>query len=128
MATIEKDAPEKAQALLNTLRPLQPVLAGFAHRNRNQHHGARWWAEFGMLRRQVGRLVLELQEGLGDVRNDGKKEKRRDRGAVAVAVAMDRALDRTIWLRDVSISRCYLYGFNFPPHTSSVLSQSPRSA
>lgn len=45
---------------LEALAPLGPLLAGFNHRNRNQHRGARWWGAFGMLRRHAAKLVGEL--------------------------------------------------------------------
>lgn len=48
-----------AQAL-SRLEPLQPILAGLTHRNRNQHRRATWWRAFGLLRRNCSKLVEDL--------------------------------------------------------------------
>lgn len=53
------------QSALETLAPLEPTLAGFARRNKNQHRRARWWASFGMLRRGTSRLLVELVAAAG---------------------------------------------------------------
>ncbi|KAH7041123.1 uncharacterized protein B0I36DRAFT_358321 [Microdochium trichocladiopsis] len=53
------------QRALDQLAPLEPMLAGFARRNKNQHRRARWWASFGMLRRDVNKLLVELVGAAG---------------------------------------------------------------
>ena len=57
--------PEKAKELAE----IQKLLSLAWHRNKNQHRRSRWWGEFGVLRRGVGRLMAEVEgreaEGVG---------------------------------------------------------------
>ncbi|KAK8138934.1 hypothetical protein PG984_002314 [Apiospora sp. TS-2023a] len=93
---------------LQLVRPLQPLLAGFNQRNKNQHRVATWWASFNMLRRHVTKWADELDRqakarpkkrkrtaggGDGDDKKDG------DGGPAEV---------RALWLRDVLVPKCYL--------------------
>ncbi|KAK7965086.1 hypothetical protein PG996_000554 [Apiospora saccharicola] len=93
---------------LQLVRPLQPLLAGFNHRNKNQHRVATWWASFNMLRRHVTKWADELdrqakarpkkrKRTAGDGDGDGKKDG--DGGSAEV---------RALWLRDVLVPKCYL--------------------
>ncbi|KAI1483918.1 hypothetical protein F4774DRAFT_1782 [Daldinia eschscholtzii] len=94
------------QDALDGLQPLQPVLRGFNHRNKNQHRRAAWWAPFGMLRRHVERLVDELLEAAAAASNKSKSKKRQrgdDGGGVERKVK-----GHVEWLRDVLVPKCYL--------------------
>ncbi|KAI1105873.1 hypothetical protein F4804DRAFT_302743 [Jackrogersella minutella] len=89
---------------LEKLQPLQPVLRGFNHRNRNQHRRAAWWAAFGMLRRHVDKCADELLDAAAAAtKSRGKKKRRRDDGAAEVKVQ-----DHVVWLRDVLVPKCYV--------------------
>ncbi|KAI0406613.1 hypothetical protein F4802DRAFT_87515 [Xylaria palmicola] len=112
-----------AQALAR-LEPLQPVLAGIAHRNRNQHRRAAWWRSFGMLRRHCARLVGELvvaaataaaaarRSAARAARAEKSKRRRREKEKL-VAAGVDAETDvvvarHAVWLRDILIPVCYL--------------------
>lgn len=102
-------------AALELVRPLQPLLAGFAHRNRNQHRGARWFASFAMLRRHVDKLADETaaRAARPPRMNPQKKKKKPDprRREAAVEGGGDDdgpAPRRARWLRDVLVPKCYL--------------------
>lgn len=104
-------------AALDLVRPLQPLLAGFAHRNKNQHRGARWFASFAMLRRHVDKLADETA-ALAAARppNKEKKKKKKNqqsaqphrRDEEAEGGEDDPAPRRARWLRDVLVPKCYL--------------------
>ncbi|CAJ2509890.1 Uu.00g057900.m01.CDS01 [Anthostomella pinea] len=121
--------PPHQQALAR-LQPLQPVLWGFAHRNRNQHRYGFWWGAFGMLRRSTDKLVDDLLSSLPPssrssvAANDrssakakvGKKRKRAAEDGTGKARkgnggdggASEAATDRRAsWLLDVLVPRCY---------------------
>ncbi|KAI1212984.1 uncharacterized protein F4807DRAFT_412437 [Annulohypoxylon truncatum] len=94
---------------LDKLQPLQPVLRGFNHRNRNQHRRAAWWAPFGMLRRHVDKLVDELFDGAAATAAKSKKNKKRKRGEDSSEDRAERkARGHVKWLRDVLVPKCYL--------------------
>ncbi|KAI1131566.1 hypothetical protein F5Y10DRAFT_52114 [Nemania abortiva] len=122
---------------LSRLEPLQPVLAGLAHRNHNQHRRAAWWRCFGMLRRNCARFVEELVSAVAAARKDAakaakaakakSKKRRREElasgeratpmgGKDGLSVAgTDADMERdenvarhAIWLRDVLVPKCYL--------------------
>ncbi|KAI1429336.1 hypothetical protein F5Y12DRAFT_481836 [Xylaria sp. FL1777] len=71
-AKVEEAATPYAQAL-SRITPLQPILAGLAHRNRNQHRRAAWWRHFGMLRRNCARLADELVSADAAARKDAAR-------------------------------------------------------
>ncbi|KAI1467213.1 uncharacterized protein F4812DRAFT_465281 [Daldinia caldariorum] len=111
------------QDALDGLQPLQPVLRGFNHRNRNQHRRAAWWAPFGMLRRHVEKLVDELIEAAAaaaaaaaaSTKSKSKKRRRDGDGddGRGVGVGGLGGLERNVkchvgWLRDVLVPKCYL--------------------
>ncbi|KAI8966861.1 hypothetical protein F5Y11DRAFT_6940 [Daldinia sp. FL1419] len=101
---------------LDTLQPLQPILRGFNHRNRNQHRRAAWWAPFGMLRRHVEKVVDELLEAGAAVEKSkakstsSSKKRRRDEedGGGNVGKLEKKVTGHVEWLRDVLIPKCYL--------------------
>ncbi|KAI0429172.1 hypothetical protein F5Y09DRAFT_264581 [Xylaria sp. FL1042] len=126
-----------AQAL-SRLSPLGPVLAGFAHRNHNQHRRAPWWRHFGLLRRNWARLIDDLISAIAAARKSaakaakaakaqGKKRRREELVAgdmgtakgkkdedvasqdVGVAMKTDENVTTyATWVRDVLVPKCYL--------------------
>ncbi|KAI1807922.1 hypothetical protein F4811DRAFT_503736 [Daldinia bambusicola] len=103
------------QDALDGLQPLQPVLRGFNHRNRNQHRRAAWWAPFGMLRRHVEKLVdglLEASAAAVAASKSKSKKRRRDGGdgnGNGGGSGVERNVRRHVeWLRDVLVPKCYL--------------------
>ncbi|KAI0024710.1 hypothetical protein F4780DRAFT_550768 [Xylariomycetidae sp. FL0641] len=87
--------PPHARALAR-LQALQPVLAGLAHRNKNQHRRSAWWGALGLLRRQgVARLIdALLRLAPSQKRRAGEEE-----GVVR---------ERARWLREVlAPEKCY---------------------
>ncbi|KAI1661721.1 hypothetical protein F4813DRAFT_345542 [Daldinia decipiens] len=105
------------QDALDRLQPLQPILRGFNHRNRNQHRRAAWWAPFGMLRRHVERTVDELLEAADAVtaaaaKSKSKKRRRRrdddDDDGGGGGDAESKVRGHVEWLRDVLVPKCYL--------------------
>ncbi|ETS85742.1 hypothetical protein PFICI_03767 [Pestalotiopsis fici W106-1] len=115
------------QTCLGKLQPLVPVLAGFNHRNRSQHRHARWWAAFGSLRRNLGRLVADLEKAYalskkssrsGSSSSGKKKRKREGKGddgdGSATAVGEGHRVKkgpvevRAVWMRDHEVPGCYV--------------------
>ncbi|KAF3064778.1 hypothetical protein GL218_01458 [Daldinia childiae] len=100
------------QDALDKLQPLQPILRGFNHRNRNQHRRAVWWAPFGMLRRHVERVVDELLEAADAVaaaaKSKNKKRRRDDDDDGGSNVVERKVRGHVEWLRDILIPKCYL--------------------
>ncbi|KAK8026867.1 hypothetical protein PG991_003923 [Apiospora marii] len=91
---------------LQLVRPLQPLLAGFNHRNKNQHRVATWWASFNMLRRHVTKWADEL-----DQQAQARPKKRKRTAAGDGSEKKDEggpAEVRGLWLRDVLVPKCYL--------------------
>jgi ribonuclease MRP protein subunit RMP1 len=115
---------------LARLAPLQPVLAGLAHRNRNQHRRAAWWRHFGMLRRHSADLVEDLVSAVAAAQKHAarvvkaKSKKRRREGLLGTGAGsnvdgrgkktmMGTEVDedvarRATWLRDVLVPKWYL--------------------
>ncbi|ORY63570.1 uncharacterized protein BCR38DRAFT_437181 [Pseudomassariella vexata] len=99
--------PQKA---LDLLQPLQPILAGFNHRNKNQHRGARWWGSFGMLRRNLEKLVDEVADAVDKAAAAGGKKRK----PAAVPSKKDgrsgrnAAETRASWLRGVLVPKLYV--------------------
>ncbi|KAI1331272.1 hypothetical protein F5Y16DRAFT_395711 [Xylariaceae sp. FL0255] len=58
---------------LARLEPIQPLLKGITHRNRNQHRRAAWWSSLGMLRRNNDKLITELIAADSRARTDALK-------------------------------------------------------
>ncbi|KAI0537354.1 hypothetical protein GGR58DRAFT_352259 [Xylaria digitata] len=139
-APVAEAAPEEAtphsQALCR-LEPLQPVLAGLVHRNRNQHRRAAWWRYFGMLRRNCAKLVEDLISADAAARKNaaraakaakvkGKKRRREELAAADLGTGIGgkdvvsvqgteadvetnaNVARRAPWLRDVLVPKCYL--------------------
>jgi ribonuclease MRP protein subunit RMP1 len=85
---------------LPALKQVHALLHLTHHRNKNQHRLAKWWGALSMLRRNVDKLVLELEalESLGT----GKTAKKERREAEA------KVQQRVEFLRDVLVERTYL--------------------
>ncbi|KAI2469210.1 hypothetical protein F4781DRAFT_233328 [Annulohypoxylon bovei var. microspora] len=97
---------DEYEEALDKLQPLQPVLRGFNHRNRNQHRRAAWWAPFGMLRRHVEKLVDELLDLAATAAKS--KNKKRKRGDESDNRAERKVRDHVKWLRDLLVPKCYI--------------------
>ncbi|KAK1838354.1 hypothetical protein CCHR01_19021 [Colletotrichum chrysophilum] len=69
--------------ITGALTPILHILDSFNHRNKNQHHVARWWTQFDLLRRAVRRLhdalVLRIQhaQAQGHRKQKQKNSKRK---------------------------------------------------
>ncbi|KAJ2906698.1 hypothetical protein MKZ38_000434 [Zalerion maritima] len=61
----------------DALSPIPDLLLAFAHRNKNQHRRSRWWCELGMLRRNLGRLVSDVEKARGALREVEERERAR---------------------------------------------------
>ncbi|OTB06923.1 hypothetical protein M426DRAFT_318637 [Hypoxylon sp. CI-4A] len=111
------------EAALDKLQPLQPILRGFNHRNRNQHRRAAWWAPFGMLRRHLDKLIDELYEAAASItttaaaaaaaKKTSDSAKKRKRGDGHGDDTKEKRLEKTVhdhvrWLRDVLVPKCYV--------------------
>ncbi|KAH8673682.1 hypothetical protein BX600DRAFT_495072 [Xylariales sp. PMI_506] len=117
MATGSFSAAEAAEAATMTtqeaalalVQPLQPILAGFNHRNKNQHRGSRWWGSFGMLRRNLEKLAAELLEDQRRAHaRAGKKRKRTEGDQQQREHAPPPSAQRAAWMRDVLVPGCYV--------------------
>ncbi len=75
-------------AALTSLPPALDLLSRFHHRNKNQHRLSKWWAQADMLRRQLRKIITELEalETVGSGRKGGGK-----RAAAAEEVVRKRA-------------------------------------
>ncbi|KAK8089395.1 hypothetical protein PG997_004356 [Apiospora hydei] len=87
------------------IRPLQTLLAGFNHRNKNQHRVATWWASFNMLRRHVTKWADDLDQ---QAKARPKKRKRTTTTNQGGDGSSGPAEVRALWLRDVLMPKCYL--------------------
>jgi ribonuclease MRP protein subunit RMP1 len=99
-----------AAQLLDRLRPLQPILFGFNHRNKSQHRGAQWWASFGMLRRHLDKFIEELDRASSSSASGKKRKRSKDQNRCdAVGGRKDDgpAETRARWLKDVLVPGCY---------------------
>ncbi|KAI1432928.1 hypothetical protein GGR50DRAFT_671467 [Xylaria sp. CBS 124048] len=138
MASEGEPGPEQPYSLaLFRLEPLQPILAGLAHRNHNQHRRSAWWRYFGMLRRNCGRLAQHLTTAIAAARKSavreakltkakGKKRRREELAAAELRAGTETEADRVDvlqgakpmvdasvaahvgWLRDILVPKCYL--------------------
>ncbi|KFY35988.1 hypothetical protein V494_05419 [Pseudogymnoascus sp. VKM F-4513 (FW-928)] len=75
----------------DSLLPIQHLLHLTAHRNKNQHRIAKWWASFSMLRRQLGKLIAALENP--------------DAAFRAKKIEIEK---RVVFLREEVVPRCYL--------------------
>ncbi|KAM0820808.1 hypothetical protein AB5N19_06628 [Seiridium cardinale] len=102
--------PSAHPAALAKLQPLVAILAGFNHRNKNQHRHARWWAAFNSLRRNVIRLISELEVAAQKAqKSSGSGKKRRREGKDADGEGKgDGVAERARWMRDYAVPEAYL--------------------
>lgn len=80
------------------LRQSSKVLRLLFHRNKNQHRQAKWWKWFSMLKRSVGKLIVELE-----------------------ASDVTRQTARVNYMRAHLLPHCYVCG-NFQPFLYQVRS------
>ncbi|KAK6078539.1 hypothetical protein SCUP234_06162 [Seiridium cupressi] len=102
--------PSAHPAALAKLQPLVAILAGFNHRNKNQHRHARWWAAFNSLRRNVSRLISELEIAAQKAqKSSGSGKKRKREGKDADGEGREGAVEeRAKWMRDYAVPEAYL--------------------
>jgi hypothetical protein len=101
---------------LDEILDIQRMLHLAYHRNKNQHHCAKWWSSLGVLRRQIQRLVGELEgvnqmAGSQSLTPQGGKKKVKVRGEWEEGIRMERAArveKRIVFLREVVVGRCWL--------------------
>ncbi|KFY81700.1 hypothetical protein V500_11172 [Pseudogymnoascus sp. VKM F-4518 (FW-2643)] len=74
-----------------SLLPIQHLLHLTAHRNKNQHRIAKWWASFSILRRQLVKLITALENP--------------DAAFRAKKIEIET---RVVFLREEVVPRCYL--------------------
>lgn len=93
------------------------LLGGFNHRNKNQHRVARWWAELGVFRRNVGKLSEEVQTKIAKLEKEKRIKHKKDRGKQTkdnsglqqrLAPSRDPVDRRAKWMRDQAMPRFYL--------------------
>ncbi|KUI65259.1 Ribonuclease MRP protein subunit RMP1 [Cytospora mali] len=107
------------QTSLSRLVTAAHILDGFAHRNKNQHRGTRWWGPFSMLRANLHKVLPDLEgavqraEVLSTSTLGGTAAKRRKTeggGGGHVGVKrpeLDRVVQRAQWVHDVVGAKAY---------------------
>lgn len=107
------------QTTLNSLTTASSILQGFAHRNKNQHHGTRWWGPFSMLSRSIRKLLPDLESAVQRAEvlsssspNSSSSAKRRktDRNRQGMSVRqpeLDKFAERAQWVHDVAVAKAY---------------------
>ncbi|KAF3769674.1 hypothetical protein M406DRAFT_325168 [Cryphonectria parasitica EP155] len=125
-------SPTQLKPTLTSLATAAHILDGFAHRNKNQHRATAWWPAFNMLRRNLHKLTSDLEDAVQQAEfllssssssfslapSSSNNKKKRQKGlvvpppplAAAVAArqpALDRVVERAVWVRDVLVTRCY---------------------
>ncbi|EOO02848.1 hypothetical protein UCRPA7_1629 [Phaeoacremonium minimum UCRPA7] len=110
MANKHPSDVETLQAAADRLRPALQILDAFNHRNKNQHHSSRWWAQFDMLRRGVRKLVPELDAGIRDIERKGgsKRRKTADKAQGGSSKAAEAARARAQWLHEHAAPRTFM--------------------
>jgi ribonuclease MRP protein subunit RMP1 len=69
------------------------------HRNKNQHRLAKWWKEFSLLRRNMAKLLTELETNLSYTTLSAKSKKTQE--------SKQAVEKRAYFLADVLAPRCY---------------------
>lgn len=101
------------QTTLDSLATASSILQGFAHRNKNQHHGTRWWGPFSMLSRCIRKLLPDLEgavqraEVLFSSSNSSSSAKRRKIDRSARQPELDKFTERAQWVHDVAVAKAY---------------------
>lgn len=126
--TAPKPTPDlpTLQGSLSRLATALHILDGFAHRNKNQHRGTRWWGPFAMLRTSVRKALPDLEAAVqrAEVLSSApafsgaaaakrrKTERGGGRGGGHVAVRqpeLDRVVERARWIYGVVGAKAYEY-------------------
>ncbi|OAX81141.1 hypothetical protein ACJ72_04524 [Emergomyces africanus] len=90
--------PPRSQAL----KPIHITLHLIYHRNKNQHHGAKWWKWLVMLKRSTGQLMKAMRRWeLERERDDGYGED--GEGGIGIKV-----LERMRYMHVCVVPRCYV--------------------
>jgi hypothetical protein len=96
--------PPPSSSLLEAVSSLAPaleILERFHHRNRNQHRLSRWWAQAGMLRRHLRKMMTMMEQP--PVKRKKKKMGRGNEGDEE-----DELVVRATFLRERIVPRAYL--------------------
>lgn len=102
--TLAPPSPAQLEAALTSLTTAAHILDGFAHRNRNQHRAARWWAAFSMLRRSLHKTLPDLDDAV---------RRAEDLSSLGLAASpkqqpeLDAVSARAGWVRGELAARCY---------------------
>ncbi|KAK0748825.1 hypothetical protein B0T21DRAFT_447481 [Apiosordaria backusii] len=67
--------PPILQQSLTSLYPLSEILQRLHHRNKNQHSSSLWYSSFDILRRNVAKLVSEIETCLDNAPPEGDNRK-----------------------------------------------------
>jgi ribonuclease MRP protein subunit RMP1 len=83
------------------LSSISQVLSATNHRNKNQHRLAKWWKAFSVLRRNIIKLVLELETLSANDERLGKTKKK----TIESREAVERRTEfMVLWV----VPKCYL--------------------
>lgn len=99
------------QKTLQSLATASVVLHGFAHRNKNQHRGTRWWGPFSMLSRSLRKLLVDLEgavQRLEVLSNQSlSRAKRKKDGPNVRQPELDKFTQRVQWVHEVIVAKAY---------------------
>jgi ribonuclease MRP protein subunit RMP1 len=96
--------PSSKESLIS----IQQLLQLAHHRNKNQHRLSKWYKAFSILRRQIAKLVAEL-ETLETAELYSSKRKTDEKESKYVTAARGKAEKRVRFLREWVLEDCYLY-------------------
>lgn len=111
------------QTTLTSLTTAVHILDLFAHRNKNQHRGTKWWGAFDRLRRNLHRLLPDLKGavqraevlGFASAASTKKRIKTLTADGEGAATRMkqmkqpelDKVVDRVAWMRSAVVPRAF---------------------
>lgn len=78
------------------------------HRNKNQHRLAKWYKAFSILRRQVAKLISELEALETASKFSVRGGKKREEESKYVKVAREKVEDRVVFMEDRVVESCFL--------------------
>jgi len=90
--------------LKKELEEIEKILHLTRHRNKNQHRLSKWWKSFSQLRRQISKLIVELEDLPGHPVSLKNQEKGKSRENKSESAAEKRVEFMKGWL----VPRCYL--------------------
>jgi ribonuclease MRP protein subunit RMP1 len=90
-----------------SLVSVQQLLHLTHHRNKNQHRLSKWYKSFSILRRQISKLIAEL-ETLETAEIYSTKGKKDEEESKFVTAAREKVEKRGRFLRERVLEDCYL--------------------